>query len=278
MTRTYDQVASDYGRGLDLNFDRKMPNYQDNLHNNAQKADPLHFIVNKKPNIVKIESFATLTLKLTSFMTIVAIVFYVAASWFGGVVSKAGHTTDTSIKRFSIVNTYVDVPLNMVRFFGQRQSGALNRLDLYAHWPSLEGYSHELAKDFDSLKDDAPLIFISIEPQTMRQEMSGRIEGIYDKFFAGPPIEAGNGLVRRAFSADSAYFSEDLYYEVNSPYPFAARCVRENDKVAAPFCIRDIIVGNGLSLTYRFHASMLPQWRDLENSIRAKYKTMIARN
>lgn len=277
MTRTYDQVAGDYGRSFDLNFDRQMPSYQERLHNNSQNNDPLHFIVTKKPAEVKIESFTTLILKITCFMSIVAAIFYLSANWFGGAVSKAGHTTDTSIKRFSIEKTDLMVPLNMVRFSQQRKSGTLKRLDLYAHWPSLSGYSEKHAQDFDSLKDDAPLIFISLEPQTMSQEMSGRIEGIYNKFFAGPAIEAGNGLVRRAFSADSAYFSEDLYYEVNSPYPFATRCIRENDKVAASFCIRDIIVGNGLSLTYRFHSSLLPQWRDLESAIRAKYKTMIVK-
>lgn len=277
MDKTYDQVAGDYGRSYDLNFDRRMPGYQDGLNADSTQRDPLHFIVNKKPLEVKVVSFATLTLKITCFMSIIAALFYLSAGWFGDFVSKAGHTADTTIKRFSIQNNYVNVPLNMVRFSHQRKSGTLERLDLYAHWPTLSGYTEKLSKDFDSLQDDAPLIFISLEPQTMRQEMSGRIEEIYNKFFAGPPIDAGNGLVRRAFSADSAYFSEDLYYEVNSPYPYAARCIRENDKVAAPFCIRDIHVGNGLTLTYRFHANLLPQWRTLETSIRAKYKTMIGK-
>lgn len=276
MNKTYDQVAGGYGRSYDLNFDRRMPGYQDRLNSNKTQNDPLHFIVNKQPLEIKVVSFASLTLKITCFMSVIAAVFYLSAGWFGDIVSKAGHTTSTSIKRFSVQDNFINVPLNMVRFSDQRNSGTVDRLDLYAHWPSLSGYSEKLAQDFDSMQDDAPLVFMSIEKQTMHEEMSGRIEKIYEKFFAGPPIDAGNGLVRRAFSAESAYFSEDLYYEINNPYPFAARCIRENDKVAAAFCIRDIHVGKGLTLTYRFHASLMPKWRDLESSMRSKFATMIA--
>lgn len=280
MARTYDQIASEYGRGFDLNFNRNMPNYHDRANTSPDSHDPLHFLVKNNPTPsenVEAASLAKLAIKVTCIMALIAGAFYILAGWYGDVVSKAGHTTDQSTKIFSIKNNFIEVPLNMVRFGHQRNSGSLDRIDLYAHWPNLEGYSEANAADFDSLEDNAPLIFISLEPQNMSREMSGRIDTIYSKFFAGPPIDAGNGLVRRAFSADSAYFSEDLYYEIDNPSPYAARCIRENDKVAASFCMRDIHVGNGLTLTYRFHASLLPKWRALEKSIRAKYNTMIAK-
>ena len=125
------------------------------------------------------------------------------------------------------------------------------------------------------MEPGAPLLFLSIERRDMATDMSGRVATIYEKFFSGPPVEAGNGLVRRAFSSQSAYYMEDLYYEADSPYPFATRCIRENDRIAESICIRDIHVGRNLMVGYRFHASLLPYWREFDDAVRATIKGFV---
>lgn len=267
MDTSVDTIASKYGRSaFDTRFNRQLKSVS--KHSLIQEP-------HKKNEVIK-TSFAMLVLKICSFMAVVAVIFYFAAEFYGDYVSKAGHTTDQSKREIYIASDVISIPANMIRYRSQRSRGNATRLDLYAHWPSLSGYSTQLMDDFDSLEDDAPIIFLTLEKRSMSAEMSGRVEKIYEKFFAAPPIDAGNGLVRRPFSADSAYFSEDLFYELNSPYPYAARCIRQSDEVAAPMCMRDIHIGRSLTLTYRFHSKYLPQWAVIEQAIRNRIGEMIA--
>ena len=48
------------------------------------------------------------------------------------------------------------------------------------------------------------------------------------------------------------------------------RCVDVAAKGATPYCISDIQVGTDLSVTYRFHASLLGQWMDIDHAVRAR--------
>ena len=277
MNTVISTTAANYGRSFDTRFDRQMPNYSDRLNCTENKnLNPGQGDATGDKKIIS-ASFLGLLFKVSGFMALAAIVFYVLSAWYGELVSKGGHTNDDSLRKIVIVNDLVNVPANMIRFPSQRKAKSVTRLDLYAHWPSLNGYSDELAKDLDSMADNSPLLFVSLEPRTMSKDMTGRIENIYELFFGGPPVDAGNGLVRRAFSSESAFFSEDLYYEANSPYPFAARCIRESDKIAAPICIRDIHIGHDLMLTYRFHTSLLPQWMTLDRAVRRRFAAMIQR-
>jgi hypothetical protein len=221
-------------------------------------------------------SFLALVAKVSAFMLVVAVFLYFAAGIYGEMIAQGGNSTDTSVRQISIGDDVISVPGNMIRFRTQRNATNLDRLDLFAHWPDMSGYTADTAPIFDSLDPAAPVIFISLTPRDMTKDMSGRITAIYEKFFSGPPVDAGNGLVRRAFSADSAYFNEDLYYEVDSPYPYAARCVRENDRIAGPFCLRDIHVGRDTTLTYRFNANLLPQWMAIDRTVRESVAAMIS--
>lgn len=264
---TVEQTAQMLGRTHELRFDRLMPGYQDKLRQagNAESTEP------------KIsDSFIKLVVNTCLFMIIIAALLFGAAHFYGSILAKGGNSTSLQIDQISIGDDVINVPENMIRFRSQRNVASLNRLDLYAHWPSMSGYSEERAAIFDSTQSGAPIIFISLEPREMTKDMSGRINSIYENFFAGPPVDAGNGLVRRAFSADSAYFSEDLYYEADSPYPFAARCVRESQNITETFCIRDIHIGRDLTLTYRFHSNLLPQWLSLDNVVRSHFTKMLS--
>lgn len=267
MTNTVEQTARLLGRNHDIRFDRLMPGYYDNLQN-AQSE--------QKPPLVS-SNFPALVMKLCIFMALSAVIIYSAAGYYGSIIAKGGHSTSLTHHQILIGDDLVNAPENMIRFRSQRKSGSLNRLDLYLHWPTMSGYSNELADAFNSTNPATPILYVALEPRDMSSDMSGRVGSIYETFFSGPPVDADNGLVRRAFSANSAYFSEDLYYEAGSPYPFAARCIRESDKVAGSFCIRDIHIGRDLMLTYRFHKSLLPEWMGLDNAVRKTFGSMLAK-
>jgi len=266
MANTVKQTARLLGRNHEVRFDRLMPGYHDRLHSDAGS---------EKTPVVS-ENFPILVGKLCLFMALAAAAIYGAASYYGSLIAMGGHSASDRTHQIVLGNDLINVPENLIRFKSQRRSGDVNRLDVYLHWPSMEGFSDSRVGAFTSTDPATPVIYAAIELRDMSSDMSGRVSSIYESFFSGPPVDAGNGLVRRTFSANSAYFSEDLYYEVGSPYPYAARCIRESDKVAGSFCIRDIHIGRDLMVTYRFHASLLSDWMAMDHAIRSKLTGMLA--
>jgi hypothetical protein len=52
--------------------------------------------------------------------------------------------------------------------------------------------------------------------------------------------------------------------------------VKPDEPSATPYCLRDIHAGHGLSVTYRFHQSLIGEWMALDAAIRAQVKGMLA--
>ena len=195
---------------------------------------------------------------------------------FGAEIARAGFSTDATKRQIVIGNDVLDVPGNIIRFRAQRRAQNLERLDLYFFWPEMTGYSDRLSPEFDRPSINPAILFVTVEPRTMTQDMTGRIEPIYSKFMEGPETDAGNGLKRRALSASGGFAGEELWYEADSPYPFTARCVRSDDPSATPYCLRDFHAGHDLSVTYRFHRALIGQWMALDRAIRAEINAMVA--
>ena len=216
-----------------------------------------------------------LVLTVSSCLVIFAGILYALAHLIGDGISKAGHTDSTRQYEIIVANDLMQVPANLIRFPGQRADGALERLDLYLHWPTLSGYTEALRDEFNQLSNSTRLIFLTVEPRSMTYDISGRVEPIYSRFFDGPGTEIGNGLVKQALSAEDGFIDEDLYYEAASPYPFAARCVRDTSTTQAPYCLRDIHIGKDLMVTYRFHKQLLANWMELDRTLRERFKTML---
>lgn len=195
---------------------------------------------------------------------------------FGAEIARAGFSTDPTARQIVIGNDVLDVPGNVIRFRAQRRSQSLQRLDLHYFWPEMTGYSDRLAAEFDQPRINPAILFVTIEPRMMTQDMTGRIEPIYSKFMEGPEVDAGHGLKRRKLSAAGGFASEELWYEAQSPYPFAARCLGSDDPLATPYCLRDFHAGQDLSVTYRFHRSLIGEWMALDRAIRSEVKAMLA--
>jgi hypothetical protein len=140
----------------------------------------------------------------------------------------------------------------------------------------MTGYSEAEKEEFNRSAVNPAILFVTIEPRTMSQDMTGRMQAIYSKFMDGPAVDAGYGLKRQALSEAGGFHGEELWYEAGSPYPFAARCVKPGEPSATPYCLRDIHVGHDLAVTYRFHRSLIGEWMALDAAIRAQMKMMLA--
>ena len=197
------------------------------------------------------------------------------AGYAGAELARAGHTSSTRINRLIINQDIISVPENMIRFSSQRGIKTTKKLNLYLHWPTLEGYSEELKSIFNGLEISKQIIFVNLLPRFSDLDMSARIGPIYEKFLVGPQTAIGNNLVSRQLDPEQGFINEYLIVEKNNRNPFSARCMRPGSNGRSAYCIRDINIGESLSLTYRFHSDLIPNWIDLEQSIINKFNALI---
>lgn len=251
-------VASRLGRDPGVAFDRAMPRRPASVEVAAPAPRKIGFW-----RMAFIGS-ATLLAMAGAILT---------AAWLlGAQLARGGHSADRSLREVVIGNDVLAVPANAIRFPGQRRNGDSDRVDIYLRWPDLSGYVEEAKEDFSSAAVNPALLFLSIEPRVMSQDMTGRIGPIYSKFMTGPELDAAPGLKRRSIAGEGGFPGEELWYEPASPYPYAARCMAAGDGGGAPYCLRDFHAGRDLAVTYRFHQSLAGEWMAIERSVRAEIK------
>jgi hypothetical protein len=197
--------------------------------------------------------------------------------FYGRSIAMGGHTDSATLRQIVIGNNLIIAPENAIRFNEARRDGIGNRLDLYLHWPDLNGYSASVSADFNHENGARKIIFLTFEEQTMSRDMSGRFAPIYNQLIDKPGAPSENGLTLFAFSAKSGYLNEELAVAARSEDdPFVARCLTgEAAKESLAPCARDIQIGDNLSLTYRFPRELLGDWPALEAAIRAKALSML---
>ena len=206
-------------------------------------------------------------------LALISVLISLGGKFLGRSIAAVGHTEDTTIHEIVVGNNVLAVPANMIRFEKARREGEVLRLDLYAKWPQMTGYTDADRDEFNNRDDRRNIIFMTLEESLMSRDMSGRLEPIYRRLIElpGAPGPAA-GLRVYAFTKDSGYLNEMLVVgERRGGKVFVARCLTGQaaaDSLAG--CERDVHVGDRLSLTYRFPEAMLRNWQALDAAVLAK--------
>jgi hypothetical protein len=207
-----------------------------------------------------------------SMLALVSFALFCAGKWFGSEIALAGYADDPTPREIVIGNDVLVAPSNMIRFERARRDGIASRLDLYMRWPQMDGYSREASATFNNLDGSRSIVFLGFEERMMSRDMSGRFAPIYDSLIAKPGRPGPSGITFYDFIAKSGYLGEMLAVAQRpGEDPFVARCLtgQSAEESLAP-CERDIQVGGNLSLTYRFAAHLLSDWRRLDAAVAAK--------
>jgi hypothetical protein len=159
------------------------------------------------------------------------------------------------------------IPANMIRFRSERRGGAVEEIDLALHWPSLQGFSEGFADAFEDTSPDAPILFATITARATEVDATARLASVYARFFEGPAIQGPAGLVGRALLPDSGYRGEVVYFTPKVRTPFVARCIGEATAEIPATCLRDVNVGTGLSILYRFNKARLGDWQAMDGAL-----------
>lgn len=207
-------------------------------------------------------------------LAILSFLISLAGRTFGDSLALGGHSDDTTVHEIVLGNNVVSVPENMIRFERQRHSGVQSRLDLYAKWPEMTGYTNAHRDIFNYRSAEPQLLFLSFEEQVMSRDMSGRFDPIYAELIVRPGKNGPAGLSIYEFKKKAGYQGEKLATgRLTSGALFVARCSEPADLVAT--CERDVIIGRNLILAYRFPLSLLSQWRLLDASVMATARKMM---
>lgn len=200
-----------------------------------------------------------------------------AGHWLGRSIAMSGHTDDTTTREIIIGNDVVVAASNEIRFARQRRNGVATRIDLYFRWPEMDGYSEATRTAFNHSAGSKRILFLSMEPRMMSRDMSGRFDPIYRSLIVATAASVEGDVSIHDFMPRSGYVNELLAVAPRrGQAPFVARCLGGPSSVEslAP-CERDVQVGRGLSLSYRFPRELLPEWESLEAAILFKAATMI---
>ena len=210
-------------------------------------------------------------------LAVISALIAAAGRWLGPAISMGGYSDDFSPREIVIGNNVLSAPANAIRFPDARHDGVAARLDLYLRWPDLTGYSAAARNDFNATGGRKDILFLSFEPQTMSQDMSGRLQPIYRSLIVEPGRSEGNGITLYDFKPETGYLNEVLAVGRRAEgEPFVARCLTgaAGRESLAP-CQRDVLTGNGLSLNYRFPSELLADWQALDVAIMAKAGSFI---
>lgn len=213
-----------------------------------------------------------------SLLAALSVAISLAGKWFGHEIALAGHTESTVPYEIVLGNNVLKVPANMIRFERARRDGIAERLDIYLRWPDMTGYTKDARDDFNNLGPSKNILFLSFERQIMSRDMSGRFDPIYRSLIAQPGKPVEGGVVLYEFTEKSGY-SNELLAVADRPgdkTPFVARCLSgPSAEESLAGCERDILVGDDLSLSYRFSRELLGKWQAVDEAVLSSARKML---
>lgn len=223
--------------------------------------------------------------KLTAIVAVLSLItaaITLTGRMIGGSIALAGNTTDETEFEIVIGHDVLNLPANVIRFESQRVSGVQDAVDMFFAWPSMSGYSLDKRDIFNQTGSASGLVFARVTQATMSRDMSGRVAPIYQRLAEGQPKAGPSGLDSIRLRSGAGYANELMYIERGTKTePYAVRCLVEDTSLATDYmtrtgCQRDISIGEDLSVTYRFSIELLPQWRQIEHDIRARFEAALS--
>ena len=146
----------------------------------------------------------------------------------------------------------------------------MNELALLAMLPDFQGYTLGAAQDLSSNAPDSRVIDLMLKGDQALLSEQERLERVYMTQVEDPKGQLGPyGLRQYLFRADSGYHDQDLLVGTAPQGLMVLLCTKLAPDIPSPSCLRDMPLGSGLALSYRFKRAHLSQWRIIDTRIRA---------
>jgi hypothetical protein len=177
-------------------------------------------------------------------------------------------TSDTTPIEVEVGALKLWIPANYMMFESTRHGGRRREVPLFAVLPDLSGWSNWESGSFDDNGPKSQLVFMPIREDRVNLTEAQRMERIYMAYVTDPKGKPGPfGLTQYTFRADSGYRAEDLFVGQTATGLMVLHCAKLGPDVPSPNCWRDMQIGKGVSVSYRFKRSKLSHWREIADNV-----------
>ncbi len=177
-------------------------------------------------------------------------------------------TSDTTPIAVEVGGLKLWIPANYMVFDSTRHGGQRRDVELFAALPDLTGWSNWDSGKFDDNGPKSQIVFMPIREDHVNLTETERMQRIYDAYLADPKGAPGPfGLTQFAFRNDSGYHAEDLFVGQTSGGLMVLHCAKFGPDVPSPNCWRDMQLGKGASVSYRFKRSKLSHWHEIADGV-----------
>jgi hypothetical protein len=114
----------------------------------------------------------------------------------------------------------------------------------------------------------AETVVIVIKPPDSGLDPADRMARLYERFLEEKSSNYPGGLVARAFSDDSPFGGDALYFVAPEGREFAARCLMPDPAARTPNTCQAQMRMDDVDVEIRFSAALLSEWRRLRDGAR----------
>ena len=161
------------------------------------------------------------------------------------------------------------IPGNHILFASDRKGGKRTNVRLVAFLPDLRGYSASDSQALANNSTNSEVIYLSLREERFNISEKDRLDRIYlPQVVSREGAPGPFGLKQYAFKPSTGYRDDDLLVGGSEAGPVALRCTRPSKVAPSPNCLRETLLGPGVTLTYRFKRSRLEEWKDIDKGVR----------
>ena len=188
-----------------------------------------------------------------------------------GVKAPAALTGQSEPVPINLGSLSLRVPTNYIQNPAARSGGPQESLSLAALFPSWQGYSADLARQFQGNAPNSAVVRIMIRRDANVMDAGTRLTRIYRPNLAALEGVTGPfGLRQYGFAADSGYEKTDLFVGGSGKGLLLFLCGRPAADLPSPNCqATDRPLADGVSYSFRFKRAYLAHWREVSGGVDA---------
>jgi hypothetical protein len=188
-----------------------------------------------------------------------------------GLRAPAALTGQSELVPVTLGSLSLQVPTNYIQNPAARAGGPQDSLSLAALFPSWQGYSADVARQFQGNAPDSAVVRILIRRDANAMDAAARLARIYRPSLAALEGVTGPfGLRRYGFADNSGYERTDLFVGGSGRGLLLLLCEQPAVGLPSPNCqATDRPLANGVSYSFRFKRAWLARWRELSGGVDA---------
>ena len=205
---------------------------------------------------------------VTAVLSAMVLLFYLAPTPQSFIEEHPAPTSRTDPISITVSGIAFKIPANYILYKSARQGGSRKDVALIAFYPEFRGYSDWDSQIFAQDAADSPLIYLLIREEPYDITEAERLKRIYRNFLTDQTGKPGPfDLTEYSFRDDSGYRNQDLFVGGTAETPIVFRCDRFSQQVRSPYCLRDIRLKRGVTVSYRFKRALLADWRPITTGV-----------